>query len=128
MTSEQLRLFYRDYIACLNGQDWHRLDRYVHEEAQHNGRAFGLSGYLDMLRSDFRAIPDLVFNIDLLMCEPPRIAARLCFDCTPVGTFLGLDIGGRRIRFTENVFYEVRNERIASVWSIVDKAGIEAQL
>ena len=30
--------------------------------------------------------------------------------------------------FAENVFYEVRNGKIAQVWSVIDKAAIEAQL
>ena len=34
----------------------------------------------------------------------------------------------RRIRFTENVFYEFRDDKIAAVWSIIDKAAIEDQL
>lgn len=30
----------------------------------------------------------------------------LNFDCTPAGRFLGLDINGQRVSFSENVFYE----------------------
>ena len=35
---------------------------------------------------------------------------------------------GRRVAFAENVFYRFHNERIAEVWSVIDKAAIEAQL
>ncbi len=119
---------YRGYIACLNAQDWANLGRFVHENAAHNGRAFGLAGYRAMLENDFREIPDLRFEIELLVCEPPMIASRLRFDCTPVGTFLGLPVNGRRVRFCENVFYRFRDGRIDAVWSIVDKTAIEAQL
>lgn len=91
-------------------------------------RPFSLAGYRDMLVKDFETIPDLRFNIGLLVCEPPHIAARLQFDCSPTHEFLGLDVGGRRIAFAENVFYEFREERIAHVWSVIDKAAIEAQL
>ncbi len=38
-----------------------------------------------MLEEDFRAIPDLHFDIQLLISEPPRVASRLRFDCTPKG-------------------------------------------
>jgi predicted ester cyclase len=37
-------------------------------------------------------------------------------------------MNGRRVVFAENVFYQFRDERIAEVWSVVDKAAIEAQL
>jgi predicted ester cyclase len=119
---------YRDYIACLNRQDWLNLHRFVADDVHHNGRSFGLAGYRAMLESDFEEIPDLQFNIELMICEPPHIASRLRFDCRPKGLFLGLPVNGRRVNFAENVFYRFRDERVAEVWSVVDKAAIEAQL
>jgi predicted ester cyclase len=123
-----LSAIYRDYIACLNKQDWSRLKQFVHDDAVHNGRRFGVQKYREMLEGDFSAIPDLYFRIELLISDPPYIASRLRFDCTPKAKFLGLDVNGRRVSFTENVFYEFRGEKIAQVWSIIDKAAIEAQL
>ena len=128
MTKDELAALYRAYIACLNAQDWPHLGRFVQEDARHNGRAFGLAGYRAMLEKDFQDIPDLHFNIDRLIADPPMIAARLRFDCTPRGEFLGLPVNGRRVAFTENVFYEWREGKIAEVWSVIDKAAIEAQL
>ena len=87
-----------------------------------------MSGYREMLERDFNEIPDLHFNIQLLISDPPYIASRLSFDCSPKGKFLGLDVNGKRVSFTENVFYEFRREKIWQVWSVIDKAAIEAQL
>jgi predicted ester cyclase len=128
MTEDALSQHYRDYIACLNRQDWPNLHRFVADDARHNGRPFGLAGYRAMLERDFEEIPDLQFNIELLVCDPPHVASRLRFDCRPKGLFLGLPVNGRRVNFTENVFYEFRDERIVEVWSVVDKAAIEVQL
>jgi SnoaL-like polyketide cyclase len=60
--------------------------------------------------------------------SPPLVAARLAFRCSPKGKFLGLSVNGRMVSFAENVFYEFRLSKIASVWSVIDKAAIEAQL
>ncbi|MGQ4274488.1 ester cyclase [Terrihabitans sp. B22-R8] len=128
MNALDLTKLYRDYIACLNRQIWDHLGRFVHGEVHHNGRPLGLAGYREMLEGNYRDIPDLSFNIELLVAEPPHVAARLMFDCTPKGTFLDLPVNGRKVRFAENVFYTVRDGRIAEVWSILDKAAIEAQL
>lgn len=128
MTSHQLAAVYRAYIDCLNRQDWSQLHRYVHDEARHNGRRLGLAGYREMLESDYRDIPDLRFEIEWLVSEPPRVAARLAFDCTPRELFLGLAVDGRRVSFTEHVFYEFRDGKVHEVWSILDKAAIEAQI
>jgi predicted ester cyclase len=37
-------------------------------------------------------------------------------------------VNGRKVSFSENVFYEFRDERIWNVWSVIDKAAIESQL
>ncbi|MGK9170553.1 ester cyclase [Inquilinus limosus] len=123
-----LSTLYRAYIDCLNRRDWARLGDFVDDGARHNGRPFGLAGYRAMLEQDVREIPDLRFNIGLLVCDPPYVAARLDFTCSPRGRFLGLDVDGRTVSFSENVFYEFRGGKIVQVWSVIDKAAIEAQL
>ncbi|WP_168789478.1 ester cyclase [Paraburkholderia aromaticivorans] len=128
MDTPDLYNLYRDYIGCLNKQDWPNLGQYVDDDAHYNGQRIGLSGYREMLERDFREIPDLYFNIQLLISDPPYIASRLGFACTPKGAFLGLAVNGKRVSFTENVFYQFRNGKIEQVWSVIDKAAIEAQL
>jgi predicted ester cyclase len=119
---------YRDYIACLNKQDWPNLEQFVHDEVSYNGQRIGISGYREMLERDFDEIPDLYFNVQLLISDPPYLASRLSFDCTPKRKFLGLDLDGKRVFFSENVFYQFRGAKIEQVWSVIDKAAIESQL
>ncbi|MBN8874847.1 MAG: ester cyclase [Rhodospirillales bacterium] len=128
MTAVELANIYRGYIACLNNQDWENLGRFVHDHVRRNNIPLGLSGYRQMLEADFEQIPDLHFNIQMLVAEPPRIAARLWFDVAPKGQFLGVPVNGRKVSFAENAFYEFRADRIQEVWSVIDKAAIEAQL
>lgn len=128
MTGTTLADIYRDYIACLNKQDWPQLGRFVDDDAIHNGRRLGLSGYRQMLEKDFDDIPDLYFNVRMLIADPPYIASRIDFDCSPKANFLGLALNGKRVSFSENVIYEFRDGKIVQVWSVVDKAAIEAQL
>jgi predicted ester cyclase len=128
MAKESLAAAYRDYIACLNRQDWQKLSRFVHKDVQRNGQKLGLDGYRAMLEKNFEEIPDLYFKIDLLVSDPPTIASRLRFDCTPKGELFGLPVNGRKVTFTENVFYIFREDKIELVWSVIDKAAIEAQL
>lgn len=128
MLSNDLADAYRAYLDCLNRQDWAELHAFVSEDVCHNGRQLGVAGYRAMLEQDFRDIPDLHFDIELLAVDPPFVAARLRFDCTPAGDFLGLPVNGRKISFAENVFYQFKDRRIQQVWSVLDKAAIEAQL
>lgn len=127
-TPAELESFYREYIACLNQRDWSSLYRFVHEDVRHNSRPLGLDGYRAMLESDVERIPDLRFAVQLLVAQPPFLASRLLFDVSPKGELLELPVNGRRVRFAENAFYEIREQKILEVWSVLDKLAIEAQL
>jgi len=128
MNKQALCERYRGYIDCLNRQDWAALGEFVDQDVHYNGQRVGLGGYQKMLEGDFQAIPDLRFVIELLIADPPQIAARLLFDCTPTGELFGLPVNGQRVAFSENVFYEFKDGRVSTVWSVIDKAAISAQL
>ncbi len=112
MTAEALRSIYQAYLDCLNAQDWPRLGEFVQDGLSHNGRAFGLASYQAMLENDSQQMPDLWFKCELVICQPPAIAARLKFDCTPKGSFLDLPFNGRTVSFAESAFYEFAASRI----------------
>ncbi|RVV99339.1 ester cyclase [Mesobaculum littorinae] len=128
MTDPELVRAYHGYIDCLNAQDWPGLDRFVHPDVAHDGKPLGLSGYRKMLQADYRAVPDLHFNIVQLVTKAPQIACRLRFDCTPSGTVFGLPVNGRRVRFEEHVFYTCDAGLIRDVRSIIDTEAIKAQI
>jgi predicted ester cyclase len=124
----RLTSIYRDYLACLNDQNWAGLGEFVHEKAIHDGKELGLSGYRAMLEKDFDEIPDLDFYAEILLCDPPFIGCRIVFKCSPKGRFFDLPINGKRVTFSEHVFYKFHEDKIIEVWSVIDKAAIEAQL
>ncbi|MBO9126110.1 MULTISPECIES: ester cyclase [unclassified Rhizobium] len=128
MLEKSLADLYRGYIDCLNFQDWENLGTYVEQDVRYNGQMVGLYGYRQAREAEFRAIPDLHFDVQILIADDTTVASRLNFNISPQGMFLGLPVNGRRISFSENVFYEFAEGKIANVWSIVDKAAIEAQL
>jgi predicted ester cyclase len=128
MSKVDLEATYGDYIVCLNNRDWATLARFVHENVHHNGKPLGIDGYRSMLEADYEQIPDLRFEIEILIADPPHVASRLRFDVTPKADFLGLPVNGRRVTFCENVFYEFQDGLIKKVWSVIDKAAVEGQL
>lgn len=123
-----LHTLYRAYLQCLNERRWADLGEFVDAHVRYNGEAVGLAGYRAMLERDVKIIPDLRFNLGLLAVEPPLVAARLLFDCSPNGAFLGLQTHGQRVAFSENVFYTFEAGKILSVWSVIDKAAVERAL
>ncbi len=128
MSDTDLATAYRGYIACLNDRELDRLGNFVDWDVDYNGERIGLIGYRTMLEGNYRDIPDVRFHIQILVADASSVASRLDFDCTPVSRFLDLDIDGRRVSFCENVIYEYEDGKIRRVWSVIDKAAIEAQL
>lgn len=126
--SREAGVRYRRYIACLNERAWDELATHVDEGVVYNGDRVGLAGYRDLLQRDVSEIPDLRFSVGLLVVQAPFVAARLEFDCSPRGRFLGLTVNGRRVTFAENVFYQYSGSRIIQVWSVIDKGAVERQL
>jgi predicted ester cyclase len=59
----------------------------VRQDVVYNGEPVRFAGYRDMLRENFSAMPDLRFDVRLLVCEAPYVAGRLVFECAPATTF-----------------------------------------
>lgn len=119
---------YQEYIECLNNQRWHELENYVDRNVAYNGQIVGLAAYREARENEFREIPDLQFSVSILVCDEKMVASRLDFDISPIGKFLGMPVNGRRISFSEHAFYEFDKRKIVTVWSVIDKAAIQAEL
>ena len=100
----------------------------MNEELTYNGKPMTHLDYENLLAGDFAAIPDLHFDIHLLVVDADQIACRLNFVCTPQSEFLGLRPNGKTVSFSEHVFYRLQNGKIKQVWSLIDRPAIEKQL
>jgi len=124
---QELERIYRDYIETLNDRRLEDLDEFVHDRLVYNGEEITRERYAAMLAEDVRVIPDLHYDIDLLVVDDHQVSARLWFDCSPRGSFLGIAVDGRRIFFAEHVIYRLHDGRIDRVWSLLDKEAIRDQ-
>lgn len=124
----RLAEIYQGYIDCLNTQNWDNLGRYVGQTVAYNGETVGLEAFRQARMQEFRDVPDLIFQVRMLVIDGNTLASRLSFDIRPSGRFLGLPVNGRRISFSENVFYEFEGGKIVRIWSVIDKAAVERQL
>lgn len=128
MMASKLEALYREYIESLNARRLGDLDRFVQDTLFYNDRRMTREDYRSLIGDAMAAIPDLHFEIELLLTDGEMVASRLKFDCTPASTFLGLEPNGKPVSFSENVFYRFVDGRISRVWSVIDKATLETQL
>jgi predicted ester cyclase len=128
VTNADLEARYRAYLDVLNERRLNDLAHYVHDELSYNGETITRRQYQDMISADITAIPDLIFDAQIIVASGDQVASRIVFDCTPQHEFLGFSPNGERLCFAEHVFYHFRDGRIAAVWSLIDRPAIEAQL
>jgi predicted ester cyclase len=128
MEHMELEKIYRRYIYRLNKHATDDLSEFVLDVLSYNGVKITLQDYEGMLASDIDTIPDLRFNIDLLVVNNDYVACRILFNCTPIKEFRNLKPNGNPISFSENVFYRFKAGKIAEVWSLLDTAAIKEQL
>lgn len=125
---KQTEIFYRNYIDCLNKGNMEQLSDYVHDELTYNGEKTTLKDYKEERLKERDAIPDLFYDIGLLVTNEDTIASRLNFNCTPLKEFMGIIPNGKKAVFSENVFYQLTDRKISAVLSLVDKDAIRAQI
>jgi predicted ester cyclase len=124
----ELDAHYRRYLTCLNERRFDRLIEFVHDEITYNDAPMSRADYRDLIARHVAAVPDMFFAIDLLVVRDDHVACRIIFDCTPQDEFLGRQPTGRKVSFSEHVFYRFREGRIANVWSLLDMDAIRTQL
>ena len=110
-----LRRHYLAYLDALNERRFDDLVDFVADDLTYNDRPMTRRDYQQARAGEAVAIPDLRFEIGLLVVEGNRVACRLDFDCTPVGPFLGFEPPGHSVRFSEHVFYRFEEDRIVEV-------------
>lgn len=128
MTNAELERIYRAYLDALNERRLDDLVLYVHDELTYNGEPMTRGQYRDLIAADIAAVPDLTFRADIIVVGDDRVACRIVFDCTPQHELLGFSPNGQRLAFAEHVFYHLRDGRIASVSSLIDRFSIQEQL
>ena len=65
--SGQLEQVYRTYLDALNGRRLDDLDQFVHDQVVYNDTSISRQQYAQMIAEDVQKIPDLYFNVDLLI-------------------------------------------------------------
>ena len=128
MTEAEFEAHYRRYISYLNNRRLDELDEFLYEELTYNGEPETRADYRARIAGDVAAIPDLYFDVRLIVVGDDQIACRLFYNCTPQSEWLGLQPNGKSISFAEHVFYKFRDGKIYEVWSLLDVPSIAEQL
>lgn len=87
------------------------------------GRTLDHAAYVERVRYSRAAFPDLGFEIEDAVADGRRVALRWRAEGTHDGDLRDLPATGRRVTFTGQTIYELRDGKIAGHWQVIDRLG-----
>lgn len=108
-------------------------ERVVHElvaeEFAFNGVPGGRAEMLSAVRRQRGAFPDLRYEIEELVADGDRVAARYRLEGTDTGTgWEGRAPSGRRVSVRGSQFAHARDGRLVAIWNVMDRLDFLGQL
>jgi steroid delta-isomerase-like uncharacterized protein len=85
----------------------------------------GFRGYVRMVRA---ALPDLRVEVEGLIAEGDRVAARVRYSGTHLGPLYGVAPTGRAVSYPGVTLFRVAAGRIAELWSVGDALSLMTQI
>lgn len=129
LTHSGLRDFYHNYVAAANSRDFEAITKMVNENVIINGNPQTRDGVIAGFKALVEAVPDIRWDIQDLVVEADRIAARLRDTGIPgEKTFFGSNPKGIAVEFSEFSSYKVVDGKFVEMWYLIDAAGIHQQI
>ena len=95
---------------------------------QWDGQTLDRKGYEERVRYSRTGFPDLVFSVHEVVAVEQRVAVRWSAAGTHTGDLRDLPATGKRLTFSGQTFYEVKDGQVAGHWQVVDRLGFIQQL
>lgn len=128
MTPEELRAFYQGYIDLANKREYHRMAEFAHDELILNGTPVKRDDMVAEFHKHTDAVPDFHWDIQDIIVQGDRIAARLVDTGTPIAPWNGFAPTGASVKFEEVGFYQIVDGRFKTMWYLMDVDLIRRQL
>ncbi|MEV7200353.1 ester cyclase [Streptomyces griseoluteus] len=123
-----LRAFYERYLEALNAHEFDGTGEFIADRTTLNGEPATRDDILAVQRHDVEAVPDLRWQLEELLVDGDRLAARLVNTGTPVQEWLGVPPTGASFEIAEYAVYQVRDGRFVHMAALRDAAGLRRQL
>jgi predicted ester cyclase len=123
-----LRAFYERYLGALNAHEFDGMGEFIADRTTLNGEPATRDDLLAVQRHDVDAVPDLHWELEELLFDGDRLAARLVNTGTPVKEWLGVQPTGASFEIVEYAIYQVRDGRFVHMAALHDAARLRRQL
>jgi predicted ester cyclase len=128
MSGSDLRGFYLRYLQDLNAHEFDRMDEFISDRTTLNGEPATRDDLIAVQKADVDAVPDLHWELEELLFDGDRLAARLTNTGTPVKEWLGVAPTGASFEIVEYAIYQIRNGRFVHMTALHDARELLRQL
>jgi steroid delta-isomerase-like uncharacterized protein len=128
MSEKELKDWYLQYVAALDGRELDRMDQYVADDVVLNGTPGRRDDVVADMRSILAAVPDMRWKVEELLVDRDRIAVRAVNTGTPEKEWLGVPPTGKSFEIVEYAIYRVRDGRFVEMTNLHDSADVLRQL
>jgi len=128
MSDTELKRWYMEYVAALDGRQLDKMDKFIADEVTLNGYPGARSDVVADMRSILDAVPNMHWEVKELLFDRDRIAVRAVNTGTPEKEWLGIPPTGKSFEVIEYAIYKVRDGRFVEMTNLHDSADILRQL
>ena len=125
----------RQWFAALDAQDFDALTNLMDEQfvvpariIDGANRAVGRDATFEMIRGFYRSFPDYTHDIEELIAEGDRVAARVVLRGSHLGEYSGVAPTGSQVSYAGTYMMTVVDGVLTEVWSLDDEINLFSQL
>jgi predicted ester cyclase len=128
MSEKELKDWYLQYVAALDGRELDGMDQFVADDVVLNGTPGRRDDVVADMRSILDAVPNMRWKVEELLVDRDRIAVRAVNTGTPEKEWLGVRPTGKSFEIVEYAIYRVRDGRFVEMTNLHDSADVLRQL
>jgi steroid delta-isomerase-like uncharacterized protein len=120
------------YEEAVNGRNMDVIDEFVKEDVIENeefpGIASGREGVKQFFRMMVEAFPDLRFDVQDVIAEGDRVAARCVMTGTHQGQFMDIPATGKKVTVHLIDIFRFEGGKLAEHWGVTDQVSMLQQM
>jgi steroid delta-isomerase-like uncharacterized protein len=129
MATDENRALVRRFLSeAWNDRRLDLVDQLVDEAYLVGGVGNGPEAVRRNMLDFHTGFPDMRWEIEDLIANDDRVAARITLHGTHLGRFHGIDATGRVVRMQEMCIWRVENGKLREAWFTFDGLGLRRQL
>ena len=116
------------YFDAINARELNTLEAMLTDTVMYGDERLERDEYLELFQANLAVLPEVEVSVTRLVSDGAETVARVTFEGTGKGEYLGHDIDGKEVRWTNTYWFEISDGRIEGYVYNWDQLEFLAQL